>query len=303
VIGVTRCADFSGSPSELQEYVDGHLAGKHSDKTLGFHTNYGAEIVRLVPDFRPEDSQNGGTGVLIHYPIKDWVATSSSSKSSKSPKAEASARPAIEIVKDIMSDLGYSLSENDLSQGFFMLGIDSLEMVRMRNHLGAAVGRELPATLLLDFPSVQDVADELDRMRGFSNETSKLVEKNEVETANEGGDQPAEPGWASVDLEQLKQLQEKLKKLYALPQNQKKLGEQAAKHLPDKGKYLAAIEPILLEVEGPVLFSFGLADDMKPATVAKARKGFAPTVKRLGRRNPEVTARDTELSKLLKLTE
>jgi len=182
-------------------------------------------------------------------------------------------------------------------------------MVRIRSQLGAAVGLELPALLLLDFPSVQEAADEVDRLRGFSGRSENVAETategqaRQAGLSLQGGDQPGEPGWASVDLDQLKQLQEKLKKLYALPQNQKKLAEQAAKHLPDKGKYLAAIEPILLEVEGPVLFSFGLADDVKPATVVKARKGFAPTVKRLGRRNPDVLARDRELSQLLKLTD
>jgi hypothetical protein len=40
----------------------------NEDKTLSFHTGYGAEILRLVPDFRPEDLQNQGTGVLIQYP-------------------------------------------------------------------------------------------------------------------------------------------------------------------------------------------------------------------------------------------
>jgi hypothetical protein len=42
---------------------------------------------------------------------------------------------------------------------------------------------------------------------------------------------------------------------------------------------------------------------MKPATVQKARKGFTPCVKRLGRRNPEVLERDQELLKLLKLAD
>ena len=34
--------------------------------------------------------------------------------------------------------------------------MDSLELVRVRNRLSSALAMELPATLLLDFPSVKD---------------------------------------------------------------------------------------------------------------------------------------------------
>ncbi|CAE8682966.1 unnamed protein product [Polarella glacialis] len=305
VIGVTRCADFAGRSGSLQDYVDGHVSGLHSDKTLGFHTGYGASVLRLVPDFRPEDTENSGTGVLIQYQVKAWVAssTSSSSSTAKGTKTTGatSEAPGLEILAEIMEDIGYTLDRTDLSQGFFSYGIDSLELVRIRNRLIAALGRELPATLLLDFPNVQDLADQLDKERGLG-ATAPQAPEGETEGGS-NQEQNAETGWASIDLEQMKQLQEKLNKLYALPQNQKKLGELAAKYLPDKSRYLSSIEPVMAEVEGPVLLAFGLADDMKPATVQKARKGFTPCVKRLGRRNPEVLERDQELLKLLKLAD
>ena len=49
-------------------FLFGRCWSPSEDKTLSFHTGYGAEILRLVPDFRPEDVQNQGTGVLIQYP-------------------------------------------------------------------------------------------------------------------------------------------------------------------------------------------------------------------------------------------
>ena len=63
VIGVTRCSDFVGD--DIAKYVAAHEIGAQTDKTLAFHTGYGAQILRLVHEFRPEDVKNRGTGVLI----------------------------------------------------------------------------------------------------------------------------------------------------------------------------------------------------------------------------------------------
>ncbi|WP_264001267.1 acyl carrier protein, partial [Mycolicibacterium gadium] len=45
--------------------------------------------------------------------------------------------------------------------GFFDLGMDSLMAVELRRRLEQAVGKELPATLAMDFPRLTDVADYL----------------------------------------------------------------------------------------------------------------------------------------------
>jgi GNAT superfamily N-acetyltransferase len=43
--------------------------GKHVDPMLAFHVEAGAKIVSLHSDFRPEDIEAGGNGVLIEYPL------------------------------------------------------------------------------------------------------------------------------------------------------------------------------------------------------------------------------------------
>ena len=45
--------------------------------------------------------------------------------------------------------------------GFFDLGMDSLMAVELRRRVEHAVGKELPATLAMDYPRLVDVADYL----------------------------------------------------------------------------------------------------------------------------------------------
>ena len=53
------------------------------------------------------------------------------------------------------------VSEIREEAGFFDLGMDSLMAIDLRRRLEQAVGRELPATLAMDFPRLSDVADYL----------------------------------------------------------------------------------------------------------------------------------------------
>jgi len=176
VIGVTRCSDFDGD--DMAKYVAAHEIGAQTDKTLAFHTGYGAQILRLVHEFRPEDVKNRGTGVLIQYDIKSWMpllpdalytAGTTSVEGTASTEREEK-KSALQTLRDVLTEMQHPLEDDKLETGFFMLGLDSLELVRVRNRLSDWAGRQLPATFLLDFPSVADAAAELERQHGTVNQ-------------------------------------------------------------------------------------------------------------------------------------
>jgi len=55
--------------------------------------------------------------------------------------------------------LGLDIGAVDLDQGFFDMGFDSLMGLELKLRLEAAMGISLPATLVLNYPTVRDLAE------------------------------------------------------------------------------------------------------------------------------------------------
>ena len=68
----------------------------------------------------------------------------------------------LEYLRDAVAEVTrIDASEIREEAGFFDLGMDSLMAVELRRRLEQAVGKELPATLAMDYPRLSDVADYL----------------------------------------------------------------------------------------------------------------------------------------------
>ncbi len=68
----------------------------------------------------------------------------------------------VEYLRDVVADVTrIDPAEIREEAGFFDLGMDSLMAVEMRSRVERAVGKELPATLAMDYPRITDVADYL----------------------------------------------------------------------------------------------------------------------------------------------
>eukprot|EP00439_Symbiodinium_sp_Y106_P018388 s2850_g2.t1 len=182
VCAVTLCHDYASSGvKNMQQYQDMHVHGKVNDRILTFHTSYGAKVLGLVPGYRPEehrsekgDFENEATGVLIQYKPKDWAFEPALSIEPKAPEAkqevvkrkEEPQVASLEILSSIMTEMGYEVDMDNLDQGFFSSGLDSFDMGVIQNRLGRALGRTLPATLMLDLPTVKELTEHLDKERG-----------------------------------------------------------------------------------------------------------------------------------------
>lgn len=69
-VAVTLCKEFHHHEFSFEEYIRQRNArGKLIDPILRFHELHGADIERIVENYRPLDRNNQGHGVLVRYPI------------------------------------------------------------------------------------------------------------------------------------------------------------------------------------------------------------------------------------------
>ncbi|HSS25262.1 MAG TPA: SDR family NAD(P)-dependent oxidoreductase, partial [Mycobacterium sp.] len=106
-----------------------------------------AELEREVPDCAPAPTSSGVTRLveqLTHAPVQQRK----------------------KLVADYLREVVAEVTRVDAAEiredaGFFDLGMDSLMAVELRRRIEQAVGKELPATLAMDYPRLSDVADYL----------------------------------------------------------------------------------------------------------------------------------------------
>jgi acyl carrier protein len=264
------------------------------------------------------------------------------------------------VIACAMDDLGYDLDPNsDLDQSFSDYGLDSMELVRMRDMLSSRLDQDLPATVLFDYPTILSLEQylksvshrqssrsmcessiTLEAARKSNREGARQKAKEKVTTLRERPNpfgrkgctqnrKHAEAGekmlkqanrvefsakahkqgrqvdvsirsWRSVSAGQLLAIQEACRKAYAHPEYQRRFTKLATKCQPDMCKYIKAVEPILVEVEGLVFMEHGLVDSLDAGVIQKSRKEMTATVMKHWRKVPEVRRLGLELIRLTK---
>jgi len=271
-----------------------HVEGKLVDPIVDFHTSYGAKFVKLVHNYRPEDVENNGIGVLIQYNLRKVFTGPILEKADDKQQALKNKMPTKDVLIPIMSDFGFEVDENELDLGFFDYDMDSLELVRIRNKLAAEIGMALPSTLLLDYPSVASLSEQLDMQRGVG---QPLEDEEDVqETADEEKNAP----WQALTARDVLDYMADCKKAYIQSHYQERFLELARSCYPDMLKYLLAVEPLLIEVQAPLFFERGLVKETDNSSVQEARAKMSSVVMRYWNQVPEVRKRSLELSSLTK---
>ncbi|KAA0111249.1 type I polyketide synthase [Mycolicibacterium sp. P1-5] len=107
-----------------------------------------AEVAREVPESLPAATGASGTTRLVEQ------LTAAPVQQRKKLVLEYLRNTVAEVTR-------VDAAEVREEAGFFDLGMDSLMAVELRRRLEQAVGKELPATLAMDFPRLTDVADYL----------------------------------------------------------------------------------------------------------------------------------------------
>ncbi len=130
-----------------------------------------AELEREVPDFAPAPTPSGKTRLVEQLTV-------------------APAQQRKKLVADYLREAVAEVTRVDTAEiredaGFFDLGMDSLMAVELRRRIEQAVGKELPATLAMDYPRLSDVADYL---------LGDVLGLSEQASANSGANSGAKTG-------------------------------------------------------------------------------------------------------------
>ena len=157
VIGVTRCRDYwKYHDVDLAQYV--HLRstrGMLLDTGLRLHELHGAEVQRLVPDYRPGDTQNFGFGVLVRYDLPNRRCKAPESPAVRGrheEEAEAVSDSAAEsyqfIASAVAAILGKaSISEVEFDRPLFELGMSSTDLLDLNERIVDRFGLKLQPAL------------------------------------------------------------------------------------------------------------------------------------------------------------
>ncbi len=162
VAAVSRCSAFGAQPPSMAQEAYLRLrkpGGQLVDPLLSFHESHGAEIVGLVPGFRPADSENHGCGVLVHYDLQARPAAFSAA-----PEAAVAAdlpppagMPALieALVGQAWGKPGASLPHE---RAFMDLGLESMQLLQLQSLLSERFQRRFDSTFLFRHNTIAAVA-------------------------------------------------------------------------------------------------------------------------------------------------
>ncbi|SEF35422.1 Acyl transferase domain-containing protein, partial [Variovorax sp. NFACC28] len=156
VVGVTRCMNFAQHKAacDIGSYVHRRdEQGQWQDPMLHFHTSHGALIREVLPQFRPEDIDNDGAGVLIEYRLRgESLAGFEVQESNGGGPAMTSRQIEMQVRGLVLQVLG---REGAAAYGehvpLMEMGLGSLELLELRRLLGNCMSESLPSTFLFSY--------------------------------------------------------------------------------------------------------------------------------------------------------
>jgi len=198
VVGVTRCKNYvNHAHIPIEEYIhQPNELGQLLDPILRFHQQGGATIKGIIPNYRPEDLDNLGNGVLIEYDIHNRHESHFSTAVKVEPVQK---RLGVELKNNetlddlIEKSIRFVLSERRMAafapkRPLMEMGLDSLELLELRALLSQRLGVELEPTFFFQYGTKDAIA------RYF-----KGTEGEDVRTALPNLDEPENSGENNSD--------------------------------------------------------------------------------------------------------
>ncbi|MBF0451643.1 MAG: SDR family NAD(P)-dependent oxidoreductase, partial [Candidatus Magnetomorum sp.] len=159
VIAVSRCQNYCNRKDlSLMDYI--HQQDHHQlsvDPILRFHQLHGAHIKQLIPNYRPNDIDNQGFGVMVEYPLvlkKPKIIHQSTSNDCHPDNFS-------ETIKNCICEITKQKDPTSLSTDipFREMGMESLEIAELCNCLNSKLNIHLTVDIFFDFFTIDMVSD------------------------------------------------------------------------------------------------------------------------------------------------
>ncbi|MDJ0790229.1 MAG: SDR family NAD(P)-dependent oxidoreductase, partial [Myxococcota bacterium] len=199
VVGVTLCKAFdAGRGVSFDAYLQ--QEGLEQDPILAFHRSHGAEVVRAVTGYRPEDRSNGGAGVLVSYDLSSRWERQAQPAADHLPAAGTEPMTGETIAQDLYAALGELLAERggafDPHRPLMEMGLDSADLLAVARHVEQRFGTAVSTGFFFEFNTAARVVGALAARLGAAavrDDARGRPEQEEATSVNGRKSRPARP--------------------------------------------------------------------------------------------------------------
>lgn len=188
ITAVTRCKDYTPDHKlSPQEYI--RLQDSSKDSILAFHHSHGAKIVKLLPNYRPEDDVNLGNGVLVIYDVH--TRTPISQKVIESHKIDLEVmteeRVRQSVIRKVKLVMGSKAKHFQIAHPLMEMGLNSADLLRLQTQLIEEFDMQLQPGFFFEYNTTENVieylieqlvVEEVNLSEGKIKTSSKLVNKS-----------------------------------------------------------------------------------------------------------------------------
>jgi thioester reductase-like protein len=168
VAGVSRCLNYPGKTiSSLEEYINKkNEEGDVLDPVLRMHVHHGAVIDQVVTNYRPNDDQNNGCGVVIIYDLsmrnkkQTLLTKKNQSKIFEEVTPESIAVFIDEVILNLLENCGGLVQQDN--RGLYSrtaplmdMGLDSLQLLELGSRISEKYTIEIDSTFFFKFGNAE----------------------------------------------------------------------------------------------------------------------------------------------------
>ena len=158
VVGVTLCKSYdAASGLAFDQYI--RQQGRAQDPVLAFHHAHGAEVVKTVPGYRPQDRANLQNGVLVAYDILNRRPRRQSATAAVVGARVDRASIEHFVRSQAAQLLGISEQEIDIDRPVMEMGLESADLLKLQRLCEERFGIELRSGFFFEHSNIARVVD------------------------------------------------------------------------------------------------------------------------------------------------